>query len=53
MRFMSIQYDILPLGKPSSKKKTVKKGDIVPFGQTHPLNESKGDICCLITDNSA
>ena len=33
-------------------RKTVKKGDIVPFGQP-PLNGSKGDIYCLITDKSA
>ena len=42
----------LYLGKPSSKKNG-KKGDIVPFGQPPPLNGSKGDICCLITDKSA
>ena len=35
------------------KKKTVKKGDIVPFWRPPPLNGSKGDICCLITDKSA
>ena len=34
-------------------KKTVKKGDIVPFWRPPPLNGSKGDIFCLITDKSA
>ena len=34
-------------------KKTVKKGDIVPFCWPPPLNGLKGDICCLITDKSA
>ena len=37
----------------SHEKKTVKKGDIVPFWRPPPLNGSKGDICCLITDKSA
>ena len=37
----------------SHGKKTVKKGDIVPFWRPPPLNGSKGDICCLITDKSA
>ena len=35
------------------KKKTVKKGTLSPFGDPPPLNRSKGDICCLITDKSA
>ena len=34
-------------------KKTVKKGDMSPLGNPPPLNGSKGDICCLITDKSA
>ena len=34
-------------------KKTVKKGDIVPFWRPPPLNGSKGDICRLITEKSA
>ena len=42
----------LPKGS-SHIKKTGKKGDIVPFGRPPPLNGSKGDICCLITDKSA
>ena len=37
----------------SPKKKMVKKGDIVPFWRPPPLNGSKGDICCLITDKGA
>ena len=43
---------ILPKGR-SHLKKTVKKGDIGPFWRPPPLNGSKGDICCLITDKSA
>ena len=37
----------------SPLKKTGKKGDIVPFGRSPPLNGSKGDIFCLITDKTA
>ena len=37
----------------SHLKKPVKKGDIVPFWAIPPLNGSKGDICCLITDKNA
>ena len=38
----------------SHGKKTVKKGEFSPFGRPPPpLNGSKGDICCLITDKSA
>ena len=39
--------------KGSSPEKNGKKGDIVPFWRPPPLNGSKGDICCLITDKSA
>ena len=48
---LSILYYIF-LGK-LSYKKNGKKGDIVPFGRPPPINGSKGDICCLITDKSA
>ena len=40
------------LGKPPNKKNGKKRGHI-PFGQTPPLNGSKGDICYLITEKSA
>ena len=50
----SAQMCSLILGKGSSRiKKTVKKGDIVPFWRPPPLNGSEGDICRLITEKSA
>ena len=48
-----ISLSLLDFKGRSPKKKTVKKGDIVPFWRPPPLNGSKGDICCLITDKSA
>ena len=46
------RFEVVNKGR-SPFKKTVKKGDIVPFWRPPPLNGSKGDICCLITDKSA
>ena len=40
------------LGKPPNKKNGKKKRTLSPLGNP-PLNGSKGDICCLITDKSA
>ena len=40
------------LGKLSFKK-TVKKGDIVPFWRSPPPKRVKRGHCCLITDKSA
>ena len=40
------------LGKLSLKKNGKKRGHC-PLLATPPLNGSKGDICCLITDKSA
>ena len=64
---VSLYYDIIDYTKTATPftttntntkgrspfKKTVKKGDIVPFWRPPALNGSKGDICCLITDKSA
>ena len=52
LKWWRICFKYGPKGS-SPTKKTVKKGDIVPFGRSPPLNGSKGDICCLITDKSA
>ena len=52
MSMAKLSSENLPMGR-SHLKKTVKKGDIVPFWRPPPLNGSKGDICCLITDKSA
>ena len=50
----SAQMCSLILGKGSSRiKKNGKKRGHCPFLATSPLNGSKGDICCLITDKSA
>ena len=51
MRFLNNLWWVLTKGR-SPKKNGKKKGTLSPFGDP-PLNGSKGDICCLITDKSA
>ena len=50
---MDIQLNSDYKGRSPKKKKRLKKGTLSPFGDPPPLNGSKGDICCLITDKSA
>ena len=41
------------IGKPLNKKNGKKRGHCPLWATPPPLNGSKGDICCLITDKSA